>query len=566
MHRPLSRRKILDGRAVARYVRRPLPLRAFDARRAALLSDKALALRKGRHDVKTYLPENETPPPSQIGATLEALAATIAARRDAGDESYTHRLLAGSPDDVLKKVMEESGEVALAAKDVESWATSSLAATLAVGGGATWTRRTFRWSCRPSTHPAVDHLRYEAADVVYHLLVVLERYGIDLDEFAAELNDPDDRGRASSRWRPAVRRTRAAGQVVRRFALRREPPLACRTYGRKDNNGTTCSGPTAVRGVANTQLTCDLAFKLGQAAVAFQGKTILIGKDTRLSGDMLESAVAAGIMSMGGTALLAGIIPTPAIALLVRELHCDGGIVISASHNPPEYNGIKLFDAPGLQAARCGGGRDRGVRGSAAARRPTSLPAGDAVGVALPVEEACELYIAHAVSTVADEGIDLAGLKVALDVGHGASCMTSAEALRRLGADVTVINEDFDGTDINVQCGSTHLGPVRDLVAEIGADVGIAHDGDADRVMLVDAHGNEIDGDVVEAVCAIDLKERGLVARQHGRVHGHVQPGPLRTRCAMRASSSSRRRWATATCWRPCARAASSWAASRAAT
>ena len=269
-------------------------------------------------------------------------------------------------------------------------------------------------------------------------------------------------------------------------------------------------GTDGVRGVANTQLTCDLAFKLGQAAVAFQGKTILIGKDTRLSGDMLESAVAAGIMSMGGTALLAGIIPTPAIALLVRDLHCDGGIVISASHNPPEYNGIKLFDAQGFKLPDAVEDEiDAFVQAGGAAKE--SLPAGDAVGVALPVDEACELYISHAVSTVADEGIDFQGLKVALDVGHGASCMTSPEALRRLGADVTVINEDFDGTDINVQCGSTHLGPVRDLVAEIGADVGIAHDGDADRVMLVDARGNEIDGDVVEAVCAIDLKERGLL-------------------------------------------------------
>ena len=269
-------------------------------------------------------------------------------------------------------------------------------------------------------------------------------------------------------------------------------------------------GTDGVRGVANTQLTCDLAFKLGQAAVAFQGKTILIGKDTRLSGDMLESAVAAGIMSMGGTALLAGIIPTPAIALLVRDLHCDGGIVISASHNPPEYNGIKLFDAQGFKLPDAVEDEiEAFVQAGGAAKE--SLPAGDAVGVALPVDEACELYIAHAVSTVADEGIDFQGLKVALDVGHGASCMTSPEALRRLGADVTVINEDFDGTDINVQCGSTHLGPVRDLVAQIGADVGIAHDGDADRVMLVDARGNEIDGDVVEAVCAIDLKERGLL-------------------------------------------------------
>ncbi|WP_418831288.1 phosphoglucosamine mutase [Paraeggerthella sp.] len=269
-------------------------------------------------------------------------------------------------------------------------------------------------------------------------------------------------------------------------------------------------GTDGVRGIANTELTCDLAFKLGQAAVAFQGKTILIGKDTRLSGDMLESSVAAGVMSMGGTALLAGIIPTPAIALLVRELHCDGGVVISASHNPPEYNGIKLFDAQGFKLPDAVEDDIEAfvVRGGAAAEE---LPAGDAVGVSLPVEDACELYIAHAVSTVTRDGIDLAGLKVALDVGHGASCMTSAEALRRLGADVVVVNEDFDGTDINVQCGSTHLGPVRDLVAEIGADVGIAHDGDADRVMLVDARGNEIDGDVVGTVCAIDLKQRGLL-------------------------------------------------------
>lgn len=269
-------------------------------------------------------------------------------------------------------------------------------------------------------------------------------------------------------------------------------------------------GTDGVRGIANTELTCDLAFKLGQAVVAFQGKTILIGKDTRLSGDMLESSVAAGVMSMGGTALLAGIIPTPAIALLVRELHCDGGVVISASHNPPEYNGIKLFDAQGFKLPDAVEDDIEAfvVRGGAAAEE---LPAGDAVGVSLPVEDACELYIAHAVSTVTRDGIDLAGLKVALDVGHGASCMTSAEALRRLGADVVVVNEDFDGTDINVQCGSTHLGPVRDLVAEIGADVGIAHDGDADRVMLVDAQGNEIDGDVVETVCAIDLKQRGLL-------------------------------------------------------
>ena len=270
-------------------------------------------------------------------------------------------------------------------------------------------------------------------------------------------------------------------------------------------------GTDGVRGVANKELTCTMAYQLGQAAVAFKGRTILIGKDTRLSGDMLESAVAAGVMSMGGTALLAGIIPTPAIALLTRELHCDGGIVISASHNPPEYNGIKIFDGEGFKLPDSVEDQIEAfmARGGASA---DEMPSGDEVGVAVPVEDAAEMYIAHAVKTAADDGISFDGMKIALDVGHGASCMTSPEALRRLGADVTVINEDFCGTDINVKCGSTHLEPLRALVAETGADVGIAHDGDADRVMLMDAQGNEIDGDMVEVVCAIDLKRRGKLS------------------------------------------------------
>ena len=140
---------------------------------------------------KTFISAGETPPASQIGATLEALAGTIAARREAGEESYTHRLLTASPDDVLKKLMEESGEVALAAKDVESWATSSLAAALAVedGRGNDVELEELAVELPPEYSEAVDHLRYEAADVVYHLLVVLERYGVGLDEFAAELNN-----------------------------------------------------------------------------------------------------------------------------------------------------------------------------------------------------------------------------------------------------------------------------------------------------------------------------------------------------------------------------------------
>lgn len=278
-------------------------------------------------------------------------------------------------------------------------------------------------------------------------------------------------------------------------------------------------GTDGVRGVANSELTCEMAYRLGQAAATFMGKTIVVGKDTRKSGDMLEAAVVAGITSGGGDALLAGVIPTPAVALLVRELHADGGIVISASHNPPEYNGIKFFDAQGYKLPdavedeieefiNAGGLEGQVARAKEAGDEEASMPVGPGVGVAIEVEDACEIYINHAVKTVESQGIDFEGLHVALDTGHGASSLTSAEALRRLGAEVTVINDDFDGTDINVNCGSTHLGPLADLMNECGADVGIAHDGDADRVMLMAADGTEIDGDIVEAVLAVDLKNR----------------------------------------------------------
>ncbi|WP_308588020.1 phosphoglucosamine mutase [uncultured Slackia sp.] len=280
-------------------------------------------------------------------------------------------------------------------------------------------------------------------------------------------------------------------------------------------------GTDGVRGVANVDLTCELAYRLGQASVAFMGKTIVLGKDTRKSGDMLEAAVVAGITSAGGDALLAGVIPTPAVALLTRELHADGGIVISASHNPPEYNGIKFFDAQGfklpdsvedqIEQFIAEGGLEGAVERVLQQGEEASMPAGALVGVAVEVEDACEMYIDHVVNSIQAQGVDFSGLHVALDTGHGASSLTSAEALRRLGAEVTVINDDFDGNDINVECGSTHLGPLSELMAESGADVGIAHDGDADRVMMLAADGTEIDGDMMEAVLAIDLKNRGCL-------------------------------------------------------
>lgn len=282
-------------------------------------------------------------------------------------------------------------------------------------------------------------------------------------------------------------------------------------------------GTDGVRGVANTELTCEMAYRLGQAAASFLGKAIVVGKDTRLSGDMLESALVAGVTSAGGTALLAGVIPTPAVALLVRELSAAGGVVISASHNPPEYNGIKLFDAQGfklpdavedeIEAFIAAGGLEGAVsRAHEAGDADAAMPSGPELGVAVEVEEACEIYIEHAVRSILAQGIDFSGMTIALDTGHGASSLTSPAALRRLGAEVIVINDDYDGNDINVDCGSTHLGPLRELMQETGADVGIAHDGDADRVMLMTPTGEEIDGDVIEAVCALDMRERGALA------------------------------------------------------
>lgn len=282
-------------------------------------------------------------------------------------------------------------------------------------------------------------------------------------------------------------------------------------------------GTDGVRGVANAELTCELAYRLGQASAIFLGKTIVVGKDTRLSGDMLEAAMVAGITSAGGTALLAGVIPTPAVALLVRELAAAGGAVISASHNPPEYNGIKLFDSEGyklpdavedeIEAFITGGGLEGAVaRAKAEGSEDAAMPSGAQLGVAIEVEDAVEIYIEHAAQSIRAQGIDFSGMHIALDTGHGASSLTSPAALRRLGAEVTLINDDYDGTDINVKCGSTHLEPLRELVAECGADVGIAHDGDADRVMMVTPDGTEIDGDIVEAVCALDMKERGVLS------------------------------------------------------
>ena len=269
-------------------------------------------------------------------------------------------------------------------------------------------------------------------------------------------------------------------------------------------------GTDGVRGVANVDLSCGLAFRLGRAATKFLGPDICVGRDTRLSGTMLESALTAGIMAEGGRPHCCGVIPTPAVALLTVQGELDGGIVISASHNPPEFNGIKFFSAKGMKLPDELEERISAWVLSEDALASDSLPSGDGVGHIVKMKDARERYIDHAVATL--DGLSLEGLVVAVDCGHGASCRTTPAALQRLGATVHAINTDYNGYDINVDCGSTHLEPLRELVLRTGADVGLAHDGDADRVLFVDAEGAEIDGDYILAICGSDLAAQGKLA------------------------------------------------------
>jgi phosphoglucosamine mutase len=273
---------------------------------------------------------------------------------------------------------------------------------------------------------------------------------------------------------------------------------------------TRLFGTDGVRGVANAELTPELAFSLGEAAGHFLGEggrgSIVVGRDTRRSGDMLEAALVAGVCSGGADALLAEVIPTPAVAFLTKELGADGGVVISASHNPAEYNGIKFFDREGYKLPDEVEDEIESFVGDA---RDWDRPVGAEIGQAVRLGDAVERYVEHA-SRVAEDG--LAGLKVALDCGHGAASETTPLALHGLGADVVEINCDWDGTDINRECGSTHVDVVRSLVLDAGADVGLAHDGDADRVIAVDELGETVDGDMMMAICAVDLAERGRLA------------------------------------------------------
>ncbi len=291
----------------------------------------------------------------------------------------------------------------------------------------------------------------------------------------------------------------------------------------KTNSNPKIFGTDGVRGTANVEpVTAETALKLGRAAGHVFKKLesqargharhkIVIGKDTRLSGYMLENAISSGILSMGVDVLFIGPLPTPGVAYVTRSLRADAGIVITASHNPYDDNGIKFFGADGYKLADAIESEIEQLvfSGAIEAIRPTA----ESIGKAVRIDDALGRYIEFAKASI-PKGMTLEGLRVVLDCGHGASYKSSPCVLRELGAEVFVIGNQPDGTNINRECGSMHPEAMCQKVREHRADIGIAHDGDADRVLLCDEKGNLIDGDDIMAIAALDLLSEGRLARK----------------------------------------------------
>ena len=269
-------------------------------------------------------------------------------------------------------------------------------------------------------------------------------------------------------------------------------------------------GTDGVRGIANRDLTCDLAYRLGQAIACVLASdvhrpTILVGRDTRLSGEMLESALVAGICSVGARAVLVDVLPTPAIAYLTRYYEADAGAVISASHNTVEYNGIKFFDKNGYKLPDA---IEDKIEEIVVGGMPEDfeMPVGERVGRPVRQRNALRRYADFIKETTS---VRLDGLHVVLDCAQGASYEVAPLVFKELGAKVSCYYHEPDGTNINENCGSTHPRRLCELVRELGADVGFAFDGDADRLMAVDERGQLINGDQVMAMLALYLKEQG---------------------------------------------------------
>ena len=269
-------------------------------------------------------------------------------------------------------------------------------------------------------------------------------------------------------------------------------------------------GTDGVRGVANTELTPELVYKLGRAGAYVLTKEnkstpkIIVGMDTRISGDMLEAALIAGICSVGAKAVSLGIVPTPAVAHLVREYKADAGVVISASHNPVKDNGIKFFNNKGFKLPDEIEAQIEDIMINSINDIPR--PIGEEVGSKTVETEALEDYIKFLKSTT---DVKFDGIRVAIDCANGATYKAAPIALHELGAEVSAIHREPDGTNINKDCGSTHIESLQKFVVETKSDLGIAFDGDGDRCLAVDENGEFVDGDQIMAICGSYLKEQG---------------------------------------------------------
>ncbi len=273
-------------------------------------------------------------------------------------------------------------------------------------------------------------------------------------------------------------------------------------------------GTDGVRGVANKELTNELALSIGKAAAKVlagelgRKPTVMIGKDTRASGDMLEAALTAGLCSVGANVLAVGIVPTPAVAYLVERYGCDAGIMISASHNPCEYNGIKIFQSTGYKLDDAIEEEIEAIVLDNAEEIPMKI--GGEVGNRLYCKTAVKDYVDHVVSTT-DVRFD--GMKIALDCANGSASVCAKDIFTALGARCYMLSDTPDGENINLNCGSTHPEELMQFVKGNDLDLGLAFDGDADRMLAVDENGELIDGDKIIAICAKRMKSEGTLAK-----------------------------------------------------
>lgn len=273
-------------------------------------------------------------------------------------------------------------------------------------------------------------------------------------------------------------------------------------------------GTDGVRGVAGSELTIELATKLGQAGAYVLTKeqehqpTIIVGCDTRISGGMLASALMAGICSVGANAIFVGVMPTPAIAYLTRKHKVDAGVVISASHNPMEFNGIKFFNGEGYKLSDALEDEIEELINNN--MKDVVLPIGSGVGKIEYRFDLVDQYVKFMKKCVP---VDLTGMKIVIDCAEGASYYTSVKTLKDLGAELVAIHTNPDGTNINANCGSTHMDELKARVVYEKAQVGLAFDGDADRMLAVDENGELVDGDQIMSICGLHMKEKGTLKK-----------------------------------------------------